>query len=163
MPVPLIAFFDGWGRYNELLERAVSPLNADQLSLRAADGLWSVRILASHIVSTRSWWFNAWMGEGGEDLARFADFDERGESARRDAAAIVDALHRSWSCVEASLRGWTEDDLAREFQRPAPNAQRGRPWRSRQYIVWHVAEHDVFHGGEISLILGMHGLAGIDP
>jgi uncharacterized damage-inducible protein DinB len=163
MSVPLITFFEGWGRYNELLEHAVSPLNADQLSLRAADGLWSVRTLASHIVSVRSWWFNAWMGEGGEDLAGFAEYDEGDESARRDAPAIVEALHRSWSAVEASLRGWTEDDLAKEFQRPALNAQHGRPWRSRQYIVWHVAEHDVFHGGEISLILGMHGLAGIDP
>jgi len=61
------------------------------------------------------------------------------------------------------LRRWTEDDLAKEFQRPARNAQRGRPWRSRRYIVWHVAEHDVFHRGEISLVLGMHGLTGIDP
>ena len=163
MPVPLIAFFAGWGRYNELLERAISPLNADQLSLRAANDLWSVRRLASHIVSVRSWWFNAWMGEGGEDLAGFADYDEGDKAGSRDAAAIVEALNRSWSSVEASLRGWTEDDLAKEFQRPAPNAQRGRPWRTRQYIVWHVAEHDVFHGGEISLILGMHGLAGIDP
>src|SRR5207248_3978842 len=163
MPVPLIAFFEGWGRYNDLLERAVSPLDRGQLDLQAADGLWSVRMLASHIVSVRSWWFNEWMGEGGEGLARFADYDEGDESVTRDARTIAEALHASWSCLEASLRSWTEDDLAKEFQRPARNAQRGRPWRSRQYIVWHVAEHDVSHGGEISLVLGMHGLPGIDP
>ena len=163
MPVPLIAFFEGWGRHNDLLERAVSPLDRGQLDLQAADGLWSVRMLASHIVSVRSWWFNEWMGEGGEGLARFADYDEGDESVTRDAGTIAEALHASWSCLEASLRSWTEDDLAKEFQRPARNAQRGRPWRSRQYIVWHVAEHDVFHGGEISLVLGMHGLPGIDP
>jgi uncharacterized damage-inducible protein DinB len=163
VPVPLITFFEGWGRYNDLIERAVSPLDQGQLELRAADGLWSVRTLASHIVSVRSWWFNEWMGEGGEALARFADYDEGEESASRDAETIAEALHISWSCLEASLRSWTEDDLAKEFQRPARNAQRGRPWRSRQYIVWHVAEHDVFHGGEISLVLGMHGLTGIDP
>jgi uncharacterized damage-inducible protein DinB len=28
--------------------------------------------------------------------------------------------------------------------------------------VWHVAEHDLHHGGEISLTLGVHGLAGLD-
>jgi uncharacterized damage-inducible protein DinB len=163
MPIPLITFFEGWGRYNDLLERAVSPLSQDQLDLRAADGMWSVRILASHIVSVRSWWFNEWMGEGGEELAGFADYDEGDESASRDAGTIAEALHTSWSCLEASPRSWNEDDLAKEFQRPARNAERGWPWRSRKYIVWHVAEHDVFHGGEISLVLGMHGLTGIDP
>jgi uncharacterized damage-inducible protein DinB len=30
------------------------------------------------------------------------------------------------------------------------------------YIIWHVAEHDAHHAGEISLILGMHGLPGLD-
>jgi uncharacterized damage-inducible protein DinB len=25
-------------------------------------------------------------------------------------------------------------------------------------VVWHVLEHDLHHGGEISLTLGMHGI-----
>ena len=162
MPLPLIRFFEGWKTHNELLERAVTPLDEQQLSLSAAENLWSVRMLASHIVAVRSWWFNAWMGEGAEELARFVDFDEGDESERRNAATIVDALHDTWASLEASLRSWTEDDLAKEFQRPAANAQRGRPWRTRQYIIWHVAEHDLHHGGEISLTLGMHGLMGLD-
>ena len=29
---------------------------------------------------------------------------------------------------------------------------------SRAWIVWHVLEHDLHHGGEISHTLGMHGL-----
>ncbi|HEX4716084.1 MAG TPA: DinB family protein [Ktedonobacteraceae bacterium] len=32
---------------------------------------------------------------------------------------------------------------------------------TRQWIIWHVIEHDLHHGGEISLILGTHGLTGI--
>jgi hypothetical protein len=28
--------------------------------------------------------------------------------------------------------------------------------------VWHVLEHDLHHGGEISLILGSNGLPGLD-
>ena len=162
MPSQLINFFEGWSRHNELLCSALAPLDAEQLSLSAAEGLWSVRMIANHIASVRSWWFNEWMGEGGDELAQFADYDEGSESASRDAAAIVDALSRTWSCLEASLRGWTEDDLGQEFQRPARNANRGRPWRTRRFIVWHVAEHDLHHGGEISLTLGMHGLKGLD-
>jgi hypothetical protein len=39
--------------------------------------------------------------------------------------------------------------------------RRGRT-RSRGWVIWHVAEHDVHHGGEISQILGSHGLAPLD-
>jgi uncharacterized damage-inducible protein DinB len=29
-------------------------------------------------------------------------------------------------------------------------------------VVWHVMEHDIHHGGEISQILGSNGLSGFD-
>ena len=29
---------------------------------------------------------------------------------------------------------------------------------TRQWVIWHLIEHDLHHGGEISLTLGMHGL-----
>ena len=29
-------------------------------------------------------------------------------------------------------------------------------------IIWHVLEYDLHHGGELSLSLGMHGLAAPD-
>jgi hypothetical protein len=29
-------------------------------------------------------------------------------------------------------------------------------------VVWHLIEHDLHHGGEVSLILGMHGLGAPD-
>jgi hypothetical protein len=32
----------------------------------------------------------------------------------------------------------------------------------RGWVVWHVLEHDLHHGGEISQILGTNGLAGLD-
>jgi uncharacterized damage-inducible protein DinB len=162
VPARLITFFEGWSRHNELLCRAIAPLDSEQLSLSAAQGLWSVRMIANHVVSVRAWWFNEWMGEGGDELARFTGYDEGGESAHREAPAIVDALQKSWASLSASLGRWTEDDLSQEFQRPERNANRGRPWRTRRYIVWHVAEHDLHHGGEISLTLGMHGLEGLD-
>jgi uncharacterized damage-inducible protein DinB len=162
MSAPLSAFYKGWDQNNEALEHAISGLDAEQLSLQAAPHLWSVRMLANHIVGVRAWWFHSWMGEGGQQLAQFVDYDEGDESEGRTAAEIVDALRSTWSNLAASLDAWTEDDLAMSFQRPAPNAAGDRPWRTRQYIIWHVAEHDVQHGGEISLTLGMHGHTGIE-
>ena len=33
---------------------------------------------------------------------------------------------------------------------------------SRSWVIYHVLEHDLHHGGEISLILGMNGLRAPD-
>lgn len=162
MPVPLIEFFSGWEKHNSLLVGAIKPLDAAQLSWKAAPEQWDVRTLANHIVAARAWWFNAHMGEGGDSLARMTDFDEGADAEKRDAPEICAALDASWNVLAACLHRWTEADLGANFQRPRPNMEGERPSRSRQYVIWHVAEHDVHHGGEISLILGMHGLVGLD-
>jgi len=157
MSAPLLTHHTGWPEYNDLLERAIAPLSAEQLSLSAAPGLWSIRMMASHVVAARAWWFHTWMGEGGDVLAGLVDFDEGEEAQSREASATVGELRRSWSCLAECLGRWTEADLSATFQ-PFPH----RPAETRQFIVWHVAEHDVHHGGEISLTLGMHGLTGLD-
>ncbi|TMG31776.1 MAG: DUF664 domain-containing protein [Chloroflexi bacterium] len=162
MDARLIDFYFGWEKHNRLLIAAIEPLNSEKLDLSAAPGLWSVRRLANHIVAVRSWWFNANMGEGQEELARFADFDDVEDADTHDAKVIVEGLRSTWSSMAGCLKKWTADDLGEQFQRPEPNREGERPWRTRQYIVWHVAEHDVHHGGEISLTLGMHGLPGLD-
>jgi len=161
MSAPLSKFYSGWEGYNELLMRTVSALDADQLSLRAGPQLWSVRTLANHIVAVRAWWFHGWMGEGGPELGGFLDYDEGDEAERRAGPEIAAALRSTFAGLEKCLSAWTETDLGAEFQRPAPNAQGQRPKRSRRYIVWHVVEHDLHHGGEISITLGMHGLSGL--
>jgi len=159
----LTKFYPAWDMYGELLEAALAQLDDSQLAFQAAPEQWSVGMIASHVVAARAWWFNSWMGEGGEDLARLVDYDEGEESKTRGVAEIIGELRRSRAALMACLEKWTEDDVSDEFQRPAPNAERGRPWRNRGWIIWHVAEHDVHHGGEISLMLGMLGLTGLDP
>ncbi len=32
---------------------------------------------------------------------------------------------------------------------------------TRQWIIWHVLEHEILHGGELSLALGTYGLKAI--
>ena len=53
-PARVIDFFDGWEKYNSLLVEALSPLSEEQLSFRAAPGLWSVRTIANHIAAARA-------------------------------------------------------------------------------------------------------------
>jgi uncharacterized damage-inducible protein DinB len=158
----MAAYYRGWETYHRLLAGAVAPLADEQLRLRAAPHLWSVRMIASHVVAARAWWFHSWLGEGGPEFAAMADFDEGEESERRPAAEIVDGLNASWSLVDSCLRRWTDADLDATFQRPSPNQAGERPWRDRRWVIWHVAEHDIHHGGELSLTLGIHGIPAID-
>jgi uncharacterized damage-inducible protein DinB len=160
---PAVAeYFGGWDHYQQLLAGAIAPLDGAQLDTRAAPHLWPVRTLANHVVAARAWWFHAWMGEGGPEFEALADFDEDAEALTRPAADIVGGLEITWALIGSCLRRWTSNDLQAEFVRPTPNAAGEWPRRSRQYIIWHVAEHDIHHGGEISFSLGMRGLPGID-
>jgi uncharacterized damage-inducible protein DinB len=119
-------------------------------------------MLVSHVVSARGWYFYKWMAEGGDAWDKYEDWDDMEEMATRQAPELVRGLEESWSLLAPSLDRWTAADLDAQFRRPTPNAKGARPVRSRGWIVWHVAEHDVHHGGEISLTLGMHGLRGLD-
>jgi len=155
-------FYTGWEQHNALLIKSIAPLQVEQLMWSPAEGLWSIRMLACHIVAARAWWFHGWMGEGDDDLRGLIRMDDDSDLTRPDASTICAALEKPWSDVHACLSRWTEADLSASFQRPRPNAQGERPWRDRRYIIWHVAEHDVHRGGEISLTLGVHGLRGLD-
>jgi len=119
-------------------------------------------MLVNHIVSVRHGWFHLWMGEGGAAWEWYDDWVLLEKMAARQAPELVRGLEESWSLLKPCLESWTAADLDAEFRRPTPNAKGERPVRSRQWIVWHVAEHDVHHGGELSFTLGMHGVPGLD-
>ena len=64
---------------------------------------------------------------------------------------IVQALDRTWQCMAR----WSPADMRQTF----PDDWDGQHVDlSRAWLFWHVMEHDLHHGGELSLILGMHGL-----
>jgi uncharacterized damage-inducible protein DinB len=157
----LLDIYAGWGDYQAMIVRAIAPLEDEQLGLAAGPGLWPIRMLASHMVSARKWWFYDWMSDGGSEWDQYEGWDDLEEMGTRKAPVLVRALEESWSLMSPSLARWTTADLEAKFTRPTPNAAGERPARARGWIVWHVAEHDVYHGGEISLTLGMHGLPGL--
>jgi uncharacterized damage-inducible protein DinB len=158
----LAEFYRGWEVYQGRLISAIAPLDAAQLDLIAAPDLWSVRRLACHIIAARVWWVHSWMGEGGPEFDPMIDWDEDEALATRSAADIVRGLEESWSLIRVGLERWSPDDLAKEFIRPRPNEAGEQPSFPRQWIVWHLVEHDLHHGGEISFSLGIHGVPGLD-
>ena len=152
----------GYEDHQRRLVKMIAPLDPAQLDLAAAPHLWSVRTLACHIIAARAWWMQSWMGEGSAEFGRMTDWDEDEAFATRPAAEIVRGLEESFSVIKSGMERWSPAELVQEFARPTPNEAGNRPARSRQWIIWHLVEHDVHHGGEISFSLGMHGVPGLD-
>jgi len=58
-----------------------------------------------------------------------------------------------------TIAGWTPVDWAHTYQNDPGDDP---AVFTRQWVVWHLIEHDLHHGGEVSLMLGMQGLAAPD-
>ncbi len=154
----LETFYDGWEAYQGHLAKAIAPLTSEQLELSAGSNLRSIRMLATHIVAVRARWFHGALGQGGPEIAAIAGWDREGAAART-AAELVEGLDATWRLMRDALAGWSPEDLQQTVT---------REWRGREHsllrawVVWHVIEHDLHHGGELSFSLGMHGLAALD-
>ncbi len=146
----LARFYQGWETYQGYLTNTIAPLASEQLALRAASNLRSIGILAAHIIAARVVWFHAVMGEGPADLMPMRTWDDY-DPIRQNAAELIAGLEATWSLIQECLARWTAADLDRTFQQPDGPV-------SRQWIIWHVIEHDLHHGGELFFTCGMHGI-----
>ncbi len=154
----LAAFYEGWEAYQDHLIAALAPLSPEQLALRAAPDLRPVGTLAVHIIATRAGWMHIGLGEGDEAIAAIGQWNDDPDAPIRLASELVEGLQTTWHLLQSSLARWTPEDLAHTFTRT--RGSRTRTF-SRQWVIWHLIEHDLHHGGEISLTLGMHGLEGL--
>src|SRR2546428_641903 len=114
-PENLTKFYKGWETYQDLLIKAVAPLSNEQLTLRAAPHLRSIREILTHIIAVRVRWFHRMMGEGGEDIAPVGEWDRPGQPVR-SAAELVSGLEKSLQFVQECLSRWTPADLDYVFK-----------------------------------------------
>ena len=156
-PTNLTPFYQGWEEYQRLLIDALAPLSPGQLGLAVAPGQRSIWLIAAHIIGTRVAWFQR-IGEGDEALAAYDPWDLDG-APPRTAAELVAGLEATWGMIRDCLGRWTPAMLADEFSYQRPDRM---VTRTRQWVLWHVLEHDLHHGGEISLTLGTNGLPAPD-
>lgn len=164
--LPLITFYKGWKSYQRGLIEMIAPLTVEQLASPAPGHQWTIGQIAQHIVGNRVWWFQVWMGEGSPELAPIAHWDpsDKVEVAPLNAAELVVGLESTWNMIADALGRWTAADLEQVFQPPAALGEEERanwPAFSRQWIIWHTLEHEIHHGGELSLALGNYSLPGV--
>lgn len=169
-PASLAAVLDGWQGYETSLEHAIEPLSPEQLGWRPAPELRSVGELARHISLGRLNWFLRMDAPGSAELAaRVADwkvdgdgnryFDEESVLGAHDAAELVAWLQDSWRMIQRTLEAWTVEDLAATYR----HVWNGDAYaNSRQWTLWRILSHDIHHGGELSLMLGMLGAPALE-
>ena len=150
----LDVIYENWRSYQEKLRDAIASLTDEQLSLQPAPHMWPLGQILQHIISVREGWFSATLQDDDESLSAYMSWGQR-DSPARSAAELARGLDDTWAFIEARLHRWTPDDCAKTF----PDEWDGQVYEvSRSWVIYHVMEHDLHHGGEVSLILGMNGL-----
>ena len=154
----LDVIYENWRGYHEKLRTCIAPLTNEQLLLQPAAHLWPLGQIVQHIISVRAGWFSGTLQDADEAMTEYMSWGQP-DSPDRSAAELVRALDETWAFIEARLQRWTPADCAKTF----PDEWDGQVYQvSRSWVIAHVMEHDLHHGGEVSLILGMNRLRTLD-
>ena len=154
----LDVIYENWRGYQEKLRSAIAPLTDEQLLLQPSAQLWPLGQIVQHIISVRAGWFSGTLQDEDELMNGYMLWGQR-DSADRSAQEMAIGLDDTWAFIEARLQRWTPAECALTF----PDEWDGQVYEvSRSWVIYHVLEHDLHHGGEISLILGMNGIPAID-
>lgn len=162
---PLSTFYKpGWEHYQQALIHTIASLSSEQLALSLGPQQRSIGELLEHMLGARYNWFHLWMGEGDPNLD-WNDDEDSDEPIVYKPASLVAMFEKSWHVISSALDRWTSADLEQLFFPPTSHQEWLRkqgleeaPPHTRQWIVWHVLEHEIHHGGELSLALGNSGV-----
>ncbi len=152
------SIFQGWEDYQASLIVAIAPLDDDELAFRVSPDLRPVRKIVAHIIGARARWFYKLMGEGGDEFASLATWDHQ-ESKSWNAEELVSGLEATWKGMQAAINRWSAEDWQQTWTREYAGESKTL---TRQWVIWHLIEHDLHHGGEVSIILGANGVQGLE-
>ena len=154
----LEVIFENWRGYQEKLRDCIMPLTDAQLLVQPAPHMWPLGQIVQHIISVRAGWFSGTLQDENDAMTAYMSWGQQ-DSPARSAVELVRGLEETWAFIETRLMRWTPDDCAMTF----PDEWDGQVYEvSRSWVIYHVMEHDLHHGGEVSLILGMNGLRSLN-
>lgn len=65
----------------------------------------------------------------------------------------------NWRGMKAAISRWTSQDWNQTW--PGDGDETESAVITRQWLIWRLIEHDLYHGGQISTTLGAHGTPGL--
>ena len=152
----LLTVYKGWDGYQVSLVRAIAPLSREQLAFRPASHLRSAGEIARHISEGRFGWFQRTFGVSSTEAANLVVAWRREDAIEEQSAELVRGLEVTWQMIEDALNRWTVADLAQTY----PLSYQGQNYAlPRQWILWRIMAHDLHHGGELAVTLGLQGIA----
>ena len=166
----LFRVYEGWDGYHQSIVQAITPLTRAQLAWRPIANLRSVGELVRHIAFGRLDCFLRIDAPGSHALAaQISEWeqDPHGnqyvmDNAIPDPENIADLvrwLEDTWDMIAQTLKTWTVDDLMKTYR----HTWRGNTYAvSYQWTIWRILAHDIHHGGELAVMLGMQGLASLE-
>jgi uncharacterized damage-inducible protein DinB len=155
----LEVIYENWRGYNERLQKCIASLTNEQLELQPAPRMWPLGQVVQHIISVRAGWFSGTLQDADGVMNEYMLWGQR-DSPERSAAEMVRGLEETWAFIESRLQRWTPADCAMTFPDEWEDGKIHQV--ARNWVIYHVLEHDLHHGSEVSLILGMNGLQGIE-
>ena len=145
------ALFGHWAEVRDGLLQTLDKLTDEQLDFVPREGLWSPGTVARHIANAEEGWFRY---AATRELTEWpAEYTTEDYPTVDSVKALLTEVHAR---TQAYLATVDVTDLDRSLQ---------MPWGSNlplRWIIWHVLEHEIHHRGEISLMLGLLGVAGLD-
>lgn len=152
----LMTVYRGWDEYQISLVHAIAPLSRAQLAYRPAPHLRTAGEIARHISEGRLGWFHRTFGLSNVEAANPVVGWGSDKAVEEQAAELVRGLEATWKMIEDALNHWSVADLAQAF----PLSYQGKNYAlPRQWVLWRIMAHDLHHGGELAVTLGMQGIA----
>ncbi len=153
----VMPLYKGWDDYQISLVRTVGRLSPEQLGWRPAPNMRSVGEIVAHIIGGRIQWFHHTLGEGSAEFANDVAAWSPEEKTEENPDDLVRWLEATWGMMEEALNRWTASDMAQVYDLPP---YQGKKYvLTRQWIMWRVLSHDIHHGGELAVMLGMQGIS----
>jgi hypothetical protein len=140
---------ESWQDFQEALQRAIAPLSEEQMNRRLVPGLRSPGEIAEHIVYGRALWLRHVLGEDAAEVEPMLRWDDP-DDPPCTAAEVLHGLDLTWRLITSRLtRGSATGEIPDE---EIPILR----------TIWGLLDHDLPHGGELSLLLGAYGLPGVE-
>jgi uncharacterized damage-inducible protein DinB len=155
--------FSMWPQYNRRLREVIGAMTPEQLAIRPSPHLWPIWATVGHTAGTRVYWLCVIVGEPGAETTPFADTPdgawEDDLDQPRSADELVEALDSTFAIIDRCLDRWTPEILGDDIRREYGGSVQVH---TRSSIVQRLFSHEAYHCGELSQLLGIHGLPQID-
>jgi uncharacterized damage-inducible protein DinB len=142
--------FAHWIAVRRGLVNALDRLADEHLAFSPGRELWTLGTVARHIANAEDGWFR---------YVVTAELDEW-PVFTPEAYPTVEAIQGLLAEVHERTIAYLSDRGVEDLERSVT-----APWGhdfTLRWVTWHVLEHEIHHRGEISLMMGLLGMEGID-